>query len=135
MNSDIASRIKTIIDHYGLSVSAFADVIGVQRSSISHLLNGRNKPSLDFVMKLVDAYPEVDLYWLLQGKGGFPSDELDTTQNSPAPKTENGQKKVLVPKELSAHAKSKQDVKTDELEKIVFFYPDGTFTTFKSKND
>lgn len=135
MNDDIALRIKTIIDHYGLSVSAFADVIGVQRSSISHLLNGRNKPSLDFVMKLVDAYPEVDLYWLLQAKGEFPSEELNTMETSPVQTIDDGQEKVPTPKELQIKAGPKQDLRTDQPERIVFFYSDGTFTTFKSKND
>lgn len=135
MNDDIALRIKTIIDHYGLSVSAFADVIGVQRSSISHLLNGRNKPSLDFVMKLVDAYPEVDLYWLLQGKGEFPSEELNTMETSPAQKIDDGQEKISAPKEGQVKTSPKQDFRTDQPERIVFFYSDGTFTTFKSKND
>ena len=68
MNKEIVSRIEMVIEHLELSVSAFADEIGVQRSSMSHLLNGRNKPSLDFVMKLVDTYPEIKLDWLLKGK-------------------------------------------------------------------
>lgn len=57
VNKGIVARIETVINHLELTVSAFADEIGVQRSSLSHLLNGRNKPSLDFVMKLVDTYP------------------------------------------------------------------------------
>lgn len=77
MNKEIITRIETVIEHLELSVSAFADEIGVQRSSISHLLNGRNKPSLDFVMKLVNTYPEVDLYWLLKGEGRFPKENTD----------------------------------------------------------
>ena len=67
-------RIKIILNHYQLSPSGFADGLGVPRSSISHLLSGRNKPSLDFVMKLVRKYPEVNLYWLLHGEGTFPAD-------------------------------------------------------------
>ena len=82
MNKEIVTRIKTVIDHYDLSVSAFADTIGVQRSSISHLLNGRNKPSLDFVLKLVDSYPEINLYLLLQGKGEFPTEESEEIQSA-----------------------------------------------------
>ncbi|MEX0315699.1 MAG: helix-turn-helix domain-containing protein, partial [Allomuricauda sp.] len=57
VNNEIAIRIKSVIDHFGLTVSSFADSIGVQRSSISHILSGRNKPSLDFVLKVVKTYP------------------------------------------------------------------------------
>jgi transcriptional regulator with XRE-family HTH domain len=46
----------------------FADKIGVQRSSLSHLLSGRNKPSLDFILKILDVFPDVDLYWMINGK-------------------------------------------------------------------
>lgn len=68
-------RLEQILSHYELNASAFADTIGVQRSSISHLLSGRNKPSLDFVLKVVREFPEVNLYWLLNGKGNFPESE------------------------------------------------------------
>lgn len=140
MNKGIATRIKTVIDHYGLSVSAFADTIGVQRSSISHLLNGRNKPSLDFVLKLVDSYPEVDLYWLLQGKGKFPaeeSEEIQSTETKKAPTLAFADipDKTDVQEEQSKIPRSRHQIKDDEPVKIVFFYPDGTFTTFSSKND
>ena len=70
--SEIIERLKQVLSYYSLTSSTFADTIDVQRSSISHLMSGRNKPSLDFVMKVVSAYPEVDLYWLLNGEGSFP---------------------------------------------------------------
>ena len=57
------------MDYYNESASSFAEKIGVQRSSISHILSGRNKPSLDFVLKVLSSFPEVELYWLLNGKG------------------------------------------------------------------
>ncbi len=140
MNKGIVTRIKTIIDHYDLNVSAFADTIGVQRSSISHLLNGRNKPSLDFVLKLVEAYPEVDLYWLLQGKGEFPSEVTQETQiavegNAPTLDFENIPDTPKVKNEQSKTPAPGHKIAGDAPERIVFFYPDGTFTTFRSKND
>lgn len=137
MNKEIVIRIKTIIDHYGLSVSAFADTIGVQRSSISHLLNGRNKPSLDFVLKLADSYPEVNLYWLLHGKGKFPAEENQSVEaeNTPTLDFENISDKSETQKEQPKTSKPRHQIKDDEPEKIVFLYADGTFTTFSSKND
>jgi len=73
---DFLKRIENILEYYGLSASAFADALGVQRSGLSHLMSGRNKPSLDLIMKISEAYPEVDLYWLLNGKGSFPPTEI-----------------------------------------------------------
>lgn len=63
---DIIQRIKRLIEDSDLSSAAFADKLGVQRSSISHILSGRNKPSLDFVMKLLEAFPTVSPDWLLR---------------------------------------------------------------------
>ncbi|MFH0893174.1 MAG: helix-turn-helix transcriptional regulator [Bacteroidota bacterium] len=62
-------RIKLIMTTKNLVPSAFADVIGVQRSAISHLLSGRNNPSLEFVQKILRKYPEISSEWLLTGKG------------------------------------------------------------------
>lgn len=64
-------RILRLIQELGLSPAQFADEIGVQRSSISHILSGRNKPSLDFMLKIMTAFPEVSHDWLLFGKGSL----------------------------------------------------------------
>ena len=75
---------KLYWNYYGLSASVFADKMGVQRSGLSHLMSGRNKPSLDFVMKIIENFPEVDFYWLLNGKGNFPKQEAkNNTQAAP----------------------------------------------------
>ncbi|MDF0717245.1 helix-turn-helix transcriptional regulator [Muricauda sp. 334s03] len=136
MNKGIVSRIQTVVDHLEISVSAFADEIGVQRSSMSHLLNGRNKPSLDFVMKLVDTYPEVDLYWLLKGEGGFPK-KTDQTMATPASiideKLEESTTESSSESYSVKHLKSSNPSK--EPYKIVMFYSDGTFETFHAKKD
>lgn len=52
-----------------LTSSQFADKLGVQRSGMSHILSGRNKPSLDFVLKVLAGFPDLNPQWLLQGKG------------------------------------------------------------------
>lgn len=70
-------KIENILNYYKLSASQFAEKIGVQRSSLSHLLSGRNKPSLDFVIKIVEEFPEVDLYWFLFNQGEFPKLEIE----------------------------------------------------------
>ena len=78
---DFIKRLEIILDYYGLSASGFADKVGVQRSSLSHLLSGRNKPSLDLILKIIDNFPEVDLYWILNGKGNFPKSEIKMEAN------------------------------------------------------
>lgn len=135
MNKEIVTRIQTIIDHLELSVSAFADEIGVQRSSISHLLNGRNKPSLDFVMKLVNTYPEVDLYWLLKGEGDFPKKadteiKIERTETPGDLKTKTDRDSKMNSFDIDKHLEE-----DTEPYKIVFFYSDGSFKTFNPKKD
>lgn len=62
-------RIKSLISVKNLTASQFADLLGVQRSNISHILSGRNKPSLDFILKITEHFPTVSIEWLLKGKG------------------------------------------------------------------
>lgn len=59
------------MEHYQLSARELADICGVQRSAISHIMNGRNRPSVSFLMALSDAYPEMNTRWLLHGKGSM----------------------------------------------------------------
>lgn len=123
--SEFAERLEKVIQYYGESASSFADKIGVQRSSISHILSGRNKPSLDFVMKVLTTYPEVELYWLLNGKGRFPSEKKELNFQ-PASPVVSETKKPSVEKSLGA--------KSEKLiERIVIFYSDGSFENFNSK--
>ena len=81
---DLNSRVQKIINYSELSSSEFADEIGVQRSNISHVLSGRNKPSLDFLMKIKDRFPEIQWEWLIEGKGAmiFSENEADSTPPS-----------------------------------------------------
>ena len=81
---DLNSRVQKIINYSELSLSEFADEIGVQRSNISHVLSGRNKPSLDFLMKIKDRFPEIQWEWLIEGKGTmvFSEEETASTPSS-----------------------------------------------------
>ena len=66
---DLKERISKVITYSELSLSEFADEIEVQRSSISHITSGRNKPSLDFLMKIKNRFPELAWEWLIEGQG------------------------------------------------------------------
>lgn len=65
----IKDRLIRIITSEGLTSAAFADSIGVQRSSISHIISGRNKPSLDFLQKILASFPKYNAEWLVMGIG------------------------------------------------------------------
>ncbi|ANW95996.1 DNA-binding protein [Wenyingzhuangia fucanilytica] len=123
------NRLHKLLEHYHLSAATFADEINVQRSSISHLLSGRNKPSLEFVLKIVDSYKEVSLDWLLYGKEEFPSRPSQSINNSIDPTKEKeklqndvldkGQKKTTTP---------------SDIERIVVFYKNGTFKEYSERS-
>jgi len=77
----IVDRIKTVQEEKGLSSSAFADAIDIQRSSVSHIMSGRNKPSLDVIQKILYKFPDINPAWLLTGKGNMK--QLDLFEGIP----------------------------------------------------
>ena len=62
-------RLIQLLDLEQLTPSKFADIIGVQRSSVSHLISGRNNPSFDFIQKTLTAFPGLNAEWLIVGQG------------------------------------------------------------------
>ena len=64
---DLKQRLQQIITKNNLSASSFADKLSIQRSNISHILSGRNKPSLDFIEKFINHFPNEDVIWLITG--------------------------------------------------------------------
>jgi len=62
-------RIKKFMEYKQISASELADNIGVQRSNVTHVLKARNKPSFQFIEKLLQIYPELNAKWLLLGTG------------------------------------------------------------------
>ncbi|WJS93705.1 helix-turn-helix domain-containing protein [Flavobacterium johnsoniae] len=145
---DFVKRLETVMDYYSLSTSAFADKIGVQRSSMSHLLSGRNKPSLDFVMKISEVFPDVNLYWILFGTGNFPNSNKENSKEiiKPIPPISSDEN---LGKDLFSKIDSKEENKierkisselekinfsfeNEEIEKIVIFYKNGRFKAYSS---
>lgn len=80
-------RLKQFLAMENLSPARFAEVMGIQRSGISHLLAGRNKPSFEFLQKMMTAYPDVNYEWLILGKG--------RPYKSDRPQAETGEKSDL----------------------------------------
>tara|TARA_R110002050_G_scaffold41657_4_gene100822 strand:+ start:249 stop:662 length:414 start_codon:yes stop_codon:yes gene_type:complete len=134
-SSDFTKRLQKILDYYSLSAASFAEEINFNRSTISHLLSGRNKPSLEFVMKLYQKFPEVDMDWLLFGKGNFPS-TLQTNPTEVKNKPGSPEKKPidLFSSETISEAPKRQPIipSDKQIDKIVFFYTDGTFNVYQN---
>jgi plasmid maintenance system antidote protein VapI len=82
-------RVKLLMSVQNLLPAQLATTIGVQRSGISHILSGRNKPSLDFVLKVLESFPKLSEKWLLKGEGEMfvgdqsPKDLFQTEQKKP----------------------------------------------------
>ena len=66
---EVSERIKKIMDSEGLTASAFADSLGIQRSNVSHIMNGRSGPSLELLQKILTAFPKYNTDWLVMGRG------------------------------------------------------------------
>jgi len=126
------------------SAAQLAEEIGVQPSGISHILSGRNKPSLDFVIKMIEKYPYLSIEWLLFGKGGMFRDQADKDLFSVPSDDLSENKTIVIPdnkvagdgvsfKKQSFDQKGEKDNKV--VEKIVWFYSDGTFHQFTPGNE
>lgn len=130
-NKEFVKRLEKILEEYDLSAAAFAQKIAVGRASISHILSGRNKPSLDFVLKVTSSFPEVDLYWLLWGKGSFPKKD---TGHSPATSSHEKDSKVTLSESTGISKKigSERSIPEKTIKKIVIFYNDNSFESFEN---
>ncbi len=150
-------RIEAIIKHLQFTPSQFADAIGVQRSSMSHILSGRNKPSLDFLYKLLDKFSQISGDWLITGKGTMLSDTTKAIKQHEQlliPTEEQQARKPLKVPQISAKTPKKEDLKEmvdkqeevsqpalakalihkqgeKEVEQIVVFYTDKTFKVYQ----
>jgi transcriptional regulator with XRE-family HTH domain len=141
---NLNDKIKQILIDKNISPSYFADEIGVQRSSVSHILSGRNKPSLDIVQKIMRRFPEFGMDWILD------EEEIPTPRREKAPiaivkedlfEMEDENTAVAEPLKTSVEPTSpvsammnqnKREVSGDKrIERILIFYSDGTFQEFK----
>lgn len=114
----IQERLQLILKMHNLTPSAFADKLGVQRSNVSHVISGRNKPSLDFLEKIIVNFPRVNAHWLLTGQMSTnPEVKLEVKKEG----------KGDIDKEVSANTEN------DSIIKIVEFYQDGTFKEYFPK--
>src|SRR5690554_1269636 len=125
-------RIQQLIDYKGISGGEFAEKLGVQRSNVSHILNGRNKPGAVFLEKILHAYPELNARWLLTGQGNMMHINEPVQPSKNAIVEEKNQQQQLFPPITKPIASSPIE-EEKEIEKIVLLYSDGTFSYYNYK--
>jgi transcriptional regulator with XRE-family HTH domain len=132
-------QLREILSRENLTSSQFADRIGVQRSSVSHVISGRNKPGFDFISKILTAFPGLNANWLISGSGQMYGGEAHETSTSPPP---------VLEEETDQAPASQTDVKEKEpipdataeplppkeVERIVVFYKDRTFREYSTES-
>ena len=125
-------RIQQFLEIENLSPSKLADMLGLQRSGISHILAGRNKPSYDFILKFLRTFPNINPDWLLMGKGKiYRNGEND--QNNP---NEDNTPQLSINFEENQEFYEESDEATEikiiekKINRITLFYNDGSFQEF-----
>ncbi len=147
----MVERIKAIMAYYQLRAAQFSDAIGMQRSAVSHVLSGRNKPSLDFVLRIKKHFPEISLDWLTLGKGNMlegdalEGKDLFTVGTAAAQHSSVAQKiDEAAPSLENQPAETNQALVSGEeapaeylvkgaagrVSRVLFIYADGTFQEF-----
>ena len=107
----IKDRIQKVLTNSGLSASEFSKRLDIQRSRLSHILSGRNNPSLDIIKKINNNFPDYTLEWLIKGD----------KKPLPYSKTVSHEKEIE-----KKHIKST----IKKINKVILFYDDETFETF-----
>jgi len=135
-------RIREFLIAENKSSAQLAEEIGVQPSGISHILSGRNNPSLDFVLKMLEKYHYISTDWLLFGKGTMYKENKmqslfdgDIVENElhPVDSTDhNSESSPVDTQNMNLHRKlsNKVNVITAEVAKIVWFYSDNSFEEY-----
>lgn len=136
-------RIKLFIDYKGLPAGELARLMEVQRSNISHILNGRNKPGAGFIEKFLLLFPELNARWLLTGKGSM-LNQTDSQQNTSTKDSDKIHTPSYIhsnkPDEASDNSSEKNEtsdfpppvpgISAKRIEKVILFYSDGTFISY-----
>ena len=132
-------RLLEFLNTHNMTSTRLADTIGVQRSSISHILAGRNKPSYDFIHKFLQHYRDINPKWLILGEGSMYSKEKQASLSFETPPEKSTPRESNIQKEEKEDARiknSQDDEKVSpektpiEIKKIVIFYSDNHFEEY-----
>lgn len=122
-------RIKKYMEYKEISAGELANLLEVQRSNISHVLNGRNMPGALFIEKLLVNFPDLNARWLLTGFGEMIMDNNDSTLKEPAFEKENTYEKDSV----TGKSKNRNVLMDKPVDKVLLLFSDGTFADFEKK--
>lgn len=133
-------RILQLLEEKAMTLAAFADEIGVERSTMSHIKSGRSNPSLDVALKILERFPEVSTDWLILGKGSmfgqitnpYEPTLFDQTQPTASYTAEYAQKQAP---ETSSQPTSLQNEPSTQrsIVRVILFYDDNTFEQIDKK--
>jgi transcriptional regulator with XRE-family HTH domain len=138
----MVSRFKALLESLQLSASEFAEKIGVQRSSISHILSGRNKPSVDFLDKIIRAFPEVNIEWLISGNGQWkkspsidPSHITATKPDNISPEPKNKRPETSIKDILTEENKIPAQSDDEPVDHIIIVFRNNTFRILRHSRE
>jgi transcriptional regulator with XRE-family HTH domain len=145
-------RLQKLIDALKLTPSRFADEVGLQRATISHILNGRNNPGLDAIQRILNRFPEINATWLITGKGNMYQQQSEIATREPSlfseketfesnrtvwdkNEQEKGAISSLMPSQSEKYGRFVFNEMSDNKEvvrvkKIAVFYSDNTYEEF-----
>ena len=124
-------RIAQIVQKEGMTAAQFADKIGISPSSLSHILSGRNNPSLEVVMKIHKACDYISLDWLLYGEGEMETD-VDSDNNGSFPGPLFDENSLFAsPKEIVREEIKYIEKPARKITEIRIFFDNGTYETFR----
>ncbi|KXB08705.1 hypothetical protein AKJ55_00525 [candidate division MSBL1 archaeon SCGC-AAA382M17] len=135
------NRLMEFLKTHNLTSTKLADEIGVQRSSISHILSGRNKPSYDFIYKFLQYHKDINPKWLILGEGSMYTKEKQTSMSFEQQQEKSTLREAATKNEQtseyrksdSRELKSKSD-ESSYIAKIVIFYSDNHFEEYTPKD-
>lgn len=137
-------RFKQLLEEKNLTATRFAAMIKVNASAMSHILNGRSKPGFDVLDKIAQAFPEVNLNWLISGKGSmYNNSPLSTTLNRPiqknlfeaeiktkeSEKPEPIEQSDTIPQTNASVIMNSPEKK--KMKRIILFFEDGSFEDYE----
>jgi transcriptional regulator with XRE-family HTH domain len=134
---DFGNRLKYILSEESLTATAFAEILGIQRSGLSHILSGRNNPSLDLIQRIHNSFPKYSYSFLIDGiiPDVVPSEKSDPVEdNGPAALALSGSSDDSPTYERTSNPRGVTPVTSaGELTRIVHFFDDGHFESFSPR--
>lgn len=137
-------RLNQIIEQKGLTATKFAALIGVNASTISHILAGRNKPGFDIINNIAKTFPDIDLGWLITGNGSMYTSSLPKEKNiipeeptlfdfnTPQGHSDSQNREKEKKSEIEVIHRTIAKSPTKKIKRIVLFFEDGSFEDYTS---